>query len=69
MADREPPQWSTGRPPKSGIYIGFSDHPERSDKAGVYRWDGATFQHVSGWFDHAITHWMETDFPNEPTQP
>lgn len=69
MTARNPlPEWHTGMPDKPGTYIGFSDLPERRDEvASLYTFDGQRWQHWTGFFDGAVTHWMPTDLP-EPDE-
>lgn len=60
------PEWKTGKPLKPGLYVAFSTRPERTDGASLYYWDGKTWQHCSGFYDHAVDHWMELDQINIP---
>lgn len=62
------PQWKTGNPPTPGAYIAWSESraKEEGDEApGLYVWMGDFWHHWTGWYDHAITHWMECDVPDE----
>ncbi len=65
MGDRRtPPEWDTGDPYKKGIYLGFADHPDRTDRVDIYSWDGKLWQHHLGMYDHLVSHWIliqETD--------
>jgi hypothetical protein len=64
---RELPVWSEGKPAAPGVFIGFSVLPERRwETPSLYTFDGETFQHWTGWYDHGVTHWMPTDLPFEP---
>ena len=59
--------FSTGKPPEDGMYAAYSDLPERpDDKPSLYAYRGGVFQHYTGWYDHAITHWLKLDIPMEP---
>ncbi len=58
MTKREPPTWDTGDPPAPGVYLGFADNVKRDDEADIYVWDGKIWQHRSGWYDGAISHWI-----------
>lgn len=66
---KAPPQWAEGKPPKPGVYIGFSVKPERrGEQPSLYTFDGETFQHWTGWYDHGLTHWLATDMEYEPPE-
>lgn len=56
--DRRLPDWSEGRPEKTGLYVAFSTHPCRTDGPDLYVWDGEFWKHHVGWYDHVVTHWM-----------
>jgi hypothetical protein len=62
------PAWNTGAPTAPGVYVGSSDHPERTDGASIYVWDGSHWRHWSGAYDHLVTHWMPTDLPTPAAQ-
>lgn len=66
MTKRDLPQWQTGWPDKPGVYIGFAETAERTDPPGIYVWDGETWSHSSGFYDHKVSHWMESDMQLPP---
>jgi len=58
--------WQQGKPPAEGLYVGFSDLPERTpDEPTLYQWTGEAWQHWTGWYDGAVTHWIKLDVPAE----
>lgn len=64
------PEWQQGRPDKPGAYIGFSDLPERPREVpSLYHFDGEAWQHWTGFYDGAVTHWMPTDLPEPDEAP
>lgn len=66
MSEKQLPQWQEGMPTEPGFYIGFSMLPERrKEKPDLYGFDGEVFQHWSGLYDHAITHWIPCGLPYE----
>ena len=59
-------EFTTGTPTEVGLYAAFAYCEDRKDtKPSVYRWDGTSFQHVSGWYDNSITHFMKLNVPGE----
>lgn len=65
------PQWRQDKPETAGWYTAYSAERAKVPEEGVempslYLWDGANWRHYSGWFDHAITHWMDIDLPDPP---
>ena len=58
MSRRTPPDWSTGDPEKTGVYLGFSDEPLRTDDVDLYTWNGRQWQHHTGWYDNLVSHWI-----------
>lgn len=58
------PNWIEGKPSEPGFYIGFSTNSARPrEKASLYTYDGKVWQHWSGFYDHAVTHYLPTDLP------
>lgn len=60
-----PLEWLECPPEKTGAYIVGSNVAGRSKEASLAYWDGTVWQHWSGLYDHAITHYMPTDLPEK----
>lgn len=60
-----PLEWLECPPERPGMYIAGSNVKGRRKEAFLARWDGTVWQHWSGLYDHAITHYMPTDLKEE----
>lgn len=61
-----PIEWLPGVPTEPGVYVVTAAIEGRKRQASICHWDGKLFQHWSGFYDHAITHYMPTDLPEGP---
>lgn len=61
-----PIEWLPVPPPAPGAYVVTAAIEGRKRQASICHWDGKLFQHWSGFYDHAITHYMPTDLPEGP---